>query len=238
MNIAKIFLAAFLLAVFSCPPLQAQTVPAAGNDAPAARAERSITPPDNHENQGAPDGASHRAKSRADNASRSLPFGVTVMAVAPFVFVLALVLGIVGIAAASQNRRSKLTNETLRALIDKGQPLTPELVDGLKQLHSRNVRSGLSRRQFVDLRAGLVLVAVGGGVWWMGVRAGVVILLVGVALLVCAAIAAWWQAKSNNKSAAASAVADDDDATSTADAASDASAATANDNTSGPSTES
>ena len=124
--------------------------------------------------------------------------------VAPFLFSAVIGLGVIGIAAAARIRRNKLANETLRALIEKGQPLTPELIDSVKQLQSPD-NPLASRARHMDLRAGLVLVAAGAGVWWLGARAGAVILLVGVALLVCDAIIAWLQSKSGNRPSGAAA---------------------------------
>lgn len=73
-------------------------------------------------------------------------------------------------------RRRQLMHETLRLMVEKGTPLTPELVDSFKSLHARRGLGG-------DFRTGLILVAVGIGVTLVAGKFGLIVLLIGVAFL-------------------------------------------------------
>jgi hypothetical protein len=78
------------------------------------------------------------------------------------------------------DRRSKRWHETLRAMIDKGVPITPELL-----AHSRDPRN--------DLRSGLILVGMGTGLIVLGGKVGLILLFIGVALLIV------WLVEKRNK---------------------------------------
>ena len=99
---------------------------------------------------------------------------------------MAFILGIIFIGTLEKAQKEKLRHETIRRALEKGQTLPPELLEG-RPLH----------RPRDDRRAGLILVAVGAGVYvffhalhisqpdvpagiaWMGMIPG----LIGVALL-------------------------------------------------------
>lgn len=185
----KTFFAVFLLAALPALPLKAQTDPVEA-PTPAAKTEYSTPAATNQATPNSPNAPAPQASLSSIN-----PYTVGLVAIiTPFAFA----LGIFGMIFYSKHRRQKTANETLRALIEKGMPLTPELIDSLKQLQSPD--EDAFDKRYNDFKAGMVLVATGLGLCWMGVNAGLVILSVGLALLVCAAIIAWSRAKSNKSS--------------------------------------
>jgi hypothetical protein len=105
---------------------------------------------------------------------------------APFTMVVA----IVGLAGYFAHRRNKMAHETLRAMIDKGLPITPELVAELKS--KRSSGTGLSLSRGGRLLPGLILTAVGTALLISGHgddrRGGLIVLFIGVAFLVVWAV--------------------------------------------------
>jgi len=81
-----------------------------------------------------------------------------------------------------------MMHETLRAMIEKGMPVTPELVASLKP---KNDARG---QQMCYLLPGLICTAVGIGFLVNGGRAGLIPLLIGVAFLI-----AWQVEKRSTK---------------------------------------
>ena len=109
-----------------------------------------------------------------------------------------LVLAIAGIVLAGvivvtalyfQHQRQKLWHETARVALEKGQPLPPGGPDGHDSLGQPRRADGRH-----DLRAGLILLGVGAGLFMFFPRQanfiGAIPAFVGVALLIYAAIAA------------------------------------------------
>jgi hypothetical protein len=78
----------------------------------------------------------------------------------------------------AKNRRTKMMHETLRAMIDKGVPMTPELIASLKP---RNDERGPSK---CYLLAGLITSGVGIGVMVNQGKPGLIPLLIGAAFLI------------------------------------------------------
>ena len=106
--------------------------------------------------------------------------------VLPVFIVVILPLAIIGMVFYVGHRRNKMAHETLRAMIEKGVPITPEMV---AQLGSRHIvgaprQSGQSRR----LLPGLVLIGVGAALLITGHghlgAGGLILLFVGVAFLI------------------------------------------------------
>jgi len=101
--------------------------------------------------------------------------------VCPFV----MVVVIVGLAGYFGHRRNKMTHETVRAMIDKGVPMTPELLAELRSNRphgSRSYGSGSGR-----LLPGLICLGVGTALLIAGhadSRGGWIVLFIGVAFLV------------------------------------------------------
>jgi hypothetical protein len=110
-------------------------------------------------------------------------------------------VAIVGLALFFKYRKDRLAHETLRAMIEKGVPITPELI---AQLGRKQPEASAQPNQSRQLLPGLVMVAVGaallisrhagGGIPGLPDAAGWIILFVGVALLIV------WFVEKNNKS--------------------------------------
>lgn len=68
-----------------------------------------------------------------------------------------------------RHRRNRMFHETLRAMVEKGVPIPPELLSGGATLANG---SNLGRRGIHDLRNGLILIGLGVGVMLLGSSAG------------------------------------------------------------------
>jgi hypothetical protein len=107
---------------------------------------------------------------------------------------------VVGMAFFFKYRKDRLAHETLRAMIEKGMPITPELI---AQLGRKQSDTSTQPNQSRHLLPGLVMVAVGvallisnhagGGIPGLPGAGGWIILFVGVALLIV------WFVEKNNK---------------------------------------
>jgi hypothetical protein len=95
----------------------------------------------------------------------------------------AIPVTIIGICLYAHHRRHKMVNETLRAMIEKGLPITPELVDSLKSKHSEDGDERVGNRSRKDLRSGLLLTGIGIGIVMLCGKAGWIIIFLGVAFL-------------------------------------------------------
>ena len=87
---------------------------------------------------------------------------------------------IVAMAGYFRYRGNKMAHETIRAMIDKGVPMTPELVAELKSRRPYGSRSG-------RLLPGLILIAVGAALLLNGhgdTRGGLIVLFIGLAFLI------------------------------------------------------
>lgn len=102
----------------------------------------------------------------------------------PFAMVVAIIL----VVFYFKHRRHQMMNETLRAMIDKGQAITPELLDSLKGNKNGVGAPGNTGGNFVrqrnDLRTGMILMGVGLGVLFLAGRPGWIVFFIGVAYLV------------------------------------------------------
>ena len=97
----------------------------------------------------------------------------------------AMIIGCVWLGVSRRNQRAQMHHETLRLLIEKGQPIPPELLQGADGF----------RRPRNDLRNGLVLISVGLGLGTLLVTQGdgdwpvaLIPLLMGVAFLIAGKI--------------------------------------------------
>ena len=99
---------------------------------------------------------------------------------APFAFLVA----VVAIKFYFGHRRSRMLHETLRVMIDKGIPITPELIAQLKGRSSRGSKAGGLRN---GLLPGLVLAGIGTALLITGSghsTGGWIVLFIGVAFLI------------------------------------------------------
>ncbi|MCX8091443.1 MAG: DUF6249 domain-containing protein [Verrucomicrobiae bacterium] len=92
----------------------------------------------------------------------------------------AMILGIVALVLRKRLQQARLLHETIRAMIEKGQPIPPEL---LQPPAPRRPRSDLRRGLvFLGIGAGLTIwLAMDGGTKW---ALGLIPLLMGVAFLI------------------------------------------------------
>jgi hypothetical protein len=120
-----------------------------------------------------------------------LDFGKTLVALAPFVFVLCILV----IIFYFRYRRNKMANEILRAMIEKGIPITPELVDSLKNKQSGAFRQtpfaeGFpfpKRSRHRCLLPGLILAGIGMALLFSNGHhstGGWIVLFIGIAFLI------------------------------------------------------
>jgi hypothetical protein len=89
----------------------------------------------------------------------------------------------------TKHRRNKMAHETLRAMIDKGMPITPELV---AEIRSKGPSAGgLYPQRGNRLFPGLVLVGIGTALLLAGpgeTKGGLIVLFIGLAFLVSWAV--------------------------------------------------
>lgn len=102
-----------------------------------------------------------------------LGLGTTVASVMPFIFIIAVLI----IIFYFKHRRNQLAHETLRLMVEKGVPVTPELVASLKADERQNRKTGY-------LLTGLILLGIGIGVMMVAGKPGLIILFIGVAFLI------------------------------------------------------
>jgi hypothetical protein len=92
-----------------------------------------------------------------------MDFGILIP-LAPFLMVAAIVI----VPAWLRTRERREMQATVRAAIEKGQPLPPELADAL----SKDVRPRAASSAHRDMRIGVVLLFVSGGVALTGLALG------------------------------------------------------------------
>jgi hypothetical protein len=132
-------------------------------------------------------GAGHSGNPFTDTSFTEAVIAIVAI-LSPFVF--CIVLG--ALFFYFRFRRQRILHETLRAMIDKGVPIPPELITG----------PGVRRRTKSDLRSGLIMLAFGAGLLLLlhssggAGRIGWIPILIGVAFLVT-----WFiEKKDNNNS--------------------------------------
>lgn len=139
------------------------------------------------------------------NSSLSLPlaaifdFSIPSNMIAIVIPVVAIIFGCsVGIAGIYfHHQKQKLLHETARLSLERGQPIPPDILAQMTSDDNGGRPAG-ARRPADDIRTGLILIAVGGGLYLffaaLGVEkmrfVGAIPGLIGVALLVFGAISA------------------------------------------------
>jgi Domain of unknown function (DUF6249) len=109
--------------------------------------------------------------------------GVDVVGLVAVVAGCSVPVAIVMVFSYFNHRRNKMLHETLRAMVEKGVPIPPELISN--QMSAREGQAGRPRN---DLRNGLILAGVGIGVVMLAGKAGWIILFVGVAFLIASMV--------------------------------------------------
>lgn len=117
------------------------------------------------------------AHHRADNA-----MGIDVVGIVGVVFGCTVPIAIVAIVFYSRHRRLKMHHETIRAMVEKGMPIPPEMAAGTRGdllLGNSDPRPGRS-----DFRGGLMLVAIGAALLMIAGKVGWILVFIGTARLV------------------------------------------------------
>ena len=203
----KILLAAALLAGAAAFPLRAQTDAAAETDtnqattqavsavtAPPARAKESTASVSQTSQAVSTVTASpepNRESVRNIGQIRPTPMesflsGVREILVPLYPFVMAV--AIIIIVFYFKHRRNQMMNETLRAMIDKGTPITPELLNSLKGNKNGVGVFGSFARQRNDLRTGAILMGTGLGILFFAGKPGWIVFFIGLAYLIVSRI--------------------------------------------------
>ena len=98
------------------------------------------------------------------------------------VFGCSIPIVIVAIVFYSRHRRLKMHHETIRAMIEKGMPIPPEMAAGTRSdLLLGNTDSRPARG---DFRSGLILVAVGAALLMIAGKVGWILVFIGAARLI------------------------------------------------------
>jgi hypothetical protein len=105
-------------------------------------------------------------------------------AVLPIISVLAVFgmpVAIVGLFVFLRHRRNRMLHETLRAMVEKGVPIPPELLSGKG---AALAASNGARPGYQDLRNGLILIALGAGLFFMVGKIGLIPGFIGMAMII------------------------------------------------------
>jgi len=106
-----------------------------------------------------------------------MPFVVGIM---PFIFPVA----IIAVIFYFKHRRNVLAHETLRMMIEKGAPVTPEVIAALKGKDSHDRGGSPAGGKTGLLLAGLILAGIGIGVIAVAGKPGLIVMFIGVAFLI------------------------------------------------------
>jgi hypothetical protein len=124
----------------------------------------------------------------AGSGDNKVPFIATLSAtLALLIPILGIIMGcsvpmvIVGLLLYFRHRRNKMMHETVRAMVDKGVPIPPEM---FKSAGNESTEDGRAKRPRNDFRNGLIFIGTGIGIVIFAGKAGWIILFMGVAFLV------------------------------------------------------
>ncbi|HEY1489993.1 MAG TPA: DUF6249 domain-containing protein [Verrucomicrobiae bacterium] len=114
------------------------------------------------------------------NRGDGLGFGKTLVAIMPFAFPVA----IMAVIFYFKHRRNTLAHDTLRLMIEKGVPVTPEVIAALKGKDGQDKSGGPAGGKTGLLLAGLILAGIGIGVIAVAGKPGLIVMFIGVAFLI------------------------------------------------------
>jgi hypothetical protein len=134
----------------------------------------------------------------ANSGDNKVPFIATLSStLALLIPIVGIVMGcsipmvIIGLLLYFRHRKNKMLHETVRAMVEKGVPIPPEMFKtGTESMEG--CRTGRPRN---DLRKGLILLGTGIGVVFLAGKVGYIILFLGVAFVV----ASFFEEKSDNQ---------------------------------------
>jgi hypothetical protein len=180
MKIASIrFLTAMLFSAIAIVPLPAQT------NAPVENATNQPTAVT--DNSSIPAGGQNAARVKVPGLEAYASGKPAMEEIVAIVGFFGVPVAIVAIMFYTIHLRNKLVHETIRAMVEKGIPMTPELIASVKPKGSAanfqvKVDGGSTRTR--HLLPGLILVGAGLGGMVIDMRWALIILLVGVAFLI------------------------------------------------------
>jgi hypothetical protein len=185
----KIFFAAILFFTLAAPPLRAQINPPIENGMTNTAATNAPvrTAVDNSQDAQSPPAHINIPGIHIGGPSSEDGEGFT-SALALMIPIIAIVMGcgipivIVGLSLYFRHRKNKMLHETVRAMVDKGVPIPPEMFQKTERDKSDD------KRARNDLRTGLMLTGIGIGVVLFIGKPGWIILFLGVAFLVIASL--------------------------------------------------
>lgn len=176
MKIEKLYFAAFLLCLLAAASLQAQTETGMTN---AVTNVITRVTPDNSPVIQSPsthtDGMRHHDE---DNFTKYLALMIPIIAI---IMGCSIPIVIVSLQLYFRHRKNKMLHETVRAMVDKGVPIPPEMFK--KTEHEFMEHAGIKRPRN-DLRSGLVLTGLGTGLVLFIGKPGWIVLFLGIAFLV------------------------------------------------------
>jgi hypothetical protein len=181
----KTFLALIGLSLLATGPLWAQAEAETNKPSTAsAREPAAANPGEEHESVRIDHTGVHVGG--ADPVDINVPnWGPQLGPLIPIISILAVFgmpVAIVGIILFVRHRRNRMLHETIRAMVEKGVPIPPELISGGGAALGSTPPP--ARRGDNDLRGGLILIAVGVGVMMIAGKWGAIPLLIGVAMIV------------------------------------------------------
>jgi hypothetical protein len=158
------------------------TVPGSGALTPNQTNSSAESSPVRMDNAGVHTGGQNQGENNSA-ALGGLAIGALTMLIpfAPFV----MIVLVVAIVFYFRYRHNKMAHETLRAMIEKGVPVTPELIANLKNKGTRlTVEGQIPNRGTGRLLVGLILVGAGIGTVIIAGKPGFIPLFVGAAFLI------------------------------------------------------
>lgn len=112
-------------------------------------------------------------------------FLMNLIPIVAILMVFGMPIAIVGMFFYFRHRKTRMLHETLRAMVEKGIPIPPELFSGPPNVRGTNLpMPPIIHREKKDLRNGVILIGVGAGVTAVAGKAGLIILFIGVAMVV------------------------------------------------------
>ena len=190
MNMKKIsakLLVAIFLFTLAIVPLRAQTNVESGLT--NAAVTNAAAPAVVDDSQVAQSSSAHIKVPRVHSAGSPFHEGGFTQSLALMIPIVGIVMGcsipiiIVGLSLYFQHRKNKMLHETVRAMVEKGVPIPPEMFKKADRDFMERDKSD-DKRPHKDLRSGAILTGIGIGVVMLCGKPGYIILFLGVAFLV------------------------------------------------------
>jgi hypothetical protein len=190
----KIFFAAIIFFTLAASPLRAQTNPpietGMTNTAVTNASVRAAV--DNSQDAQSPSGQINIPGIHIGGPGSEDGAGF-ISGLALMIPIIAIVMGcsipivIVGLSLYFRHRKNKMLHETVRAMVDKGVPIPPEMFQKTERDFMKRDKSD-DKRPRNDLRTGIMLAGIGIGIVLFIGKPGWIILFLGVAFLVIASL--------------------------------------------------